>query len=64
MVLMVVFVVKYRRRPGRPAPVSASHNTILELAWTIIPLAILAVMFFKGFWGYMNRVVAPAPPSR
>lgn len=59
MVLMVIFVVKYRRRPGRIAPSSASHNTILELAWTIIPLMILAVMFFKGFWGYMNRVVAP-----
>lgn len=59
MVLMVAFVVKYRRRPGRIAPPSASHNTVLELAWTIIPLAILAVMFFKGFWGYMDRVVAP-----
>lgn len=59
MALMVLFVVKYRRRPGVPAPVSASHNTILELAWTIIPLAILAVFFFKGFWGYMDRAVAP-----
>lgn len=59
MALMVAFVVMYRRRPGRIAPASASHNTILELAWTIIPLAILAVFFFKGFWGYMNRVVAP-----
>lgn len=59
MALMVLFVVKYRRRPGRIAPPSASHNTILELAWTIIPLAILAVFFFKGFWGYMDRVVAP-----
>lgn len=59
MGLMVIFVMKYRRQPGKIAPKSASHNTILELTWTIVPLAILAVMFFQGFWGYVARAVAP-----
>lgn len=60
MVLMVYWVIKYRRRPGTIAQTSASHNTPLEIAWTVIPLGILAVMFFEGFEGYMKAAVAPA----
>lgn len=60
MVLMVYWTIKYRRRPGTIAQPSASHNTPLEVAWTVIPLGILAVIFFKGFHGYMNHAVAPA----
>lgn len=60
MLLMVYWAYRWRRRPGVPAPRSPSHNTPLELAWTILPLGILAVMFFRGFWGYMGFTVAPA----
>lgn len=59
MTLMVYWVIKYRRKPGKIAPVSASHNTPLEVAWTVIPLAILIFIFFKGFHGYLNHMVAP-----
>ena len=48
MGLMVLFVVKYRRRPGQAAPASPSHNTPLELAWSGIPLVLLGIMFFLG----------------
>ncbi|MEL6330176.1 MAG: c-type cytochrome [Planctomycetota bacterium] len=58
MVLMVYWVIKYRRRPGVPAPVSPSHNTLLEVFWTIVPSSSLLVMFFLGFWTYMERQVA------
>lgn len=60
MVLMVYWTIKYRRRPGTIAQPSSAHNTPLEVAWTVIPLGILAVVFFKGFHGYMNHAVAPA----
>ncbi len=60
MVLMVYWTIKYRRRSGTIAQPSASHNTPLEVAWTVIPLGILAVIFFRGFHGYMNHAVAPA----
>lgn len=44
--LTVLFVVRYRRRPGRPEPeASPSHDTRLELFWTIVPLALLLVLF-------------------
>jgi cytochrome c oxidase subunit 2 len=59
MVLMIVLVIKYRRRPGQIAPRSPAHNTPLEIAWTIIPTIFLVYMFFKGFWGYIGNLVAP-----
>lgn len=59
MLLMTVFVVKYRRKKGRIAPASSSHNTPLEVAWTVIPTLMLVYIFFQGFRGYMSKVMAP-----
>ncbi|MFT5424609.1 MAG: cytochrome c oxidase subunit 2 [Phycisphaerales bacterium] len=57
MGLMVFWVIKYRRRPGVPAPVSPSHNTTLEVFWTVVPSSTLLIIFLLGFWGYMQKVV-------
>ena len=59
MGLMFWFMWKYRRRPGAIGPRSASHNTPLELFWTIVPTIFLVFMFFYGFWGYADALVAP-----
>ncbi len=54
------FVVKYRQKdPGDLPEPSPSHNTKLEIIWTIIPIIIVVVMFIVGFANYMNAVVAP-----
>lgn len=55
---MVLYVVKYRRRPG-VKPVPTGHNTVLEIAWTFSPLILLAYLFHAGFQGYMRSAVAP-----
>ncbi|MEZ6241850.1 MAG: cytochrome c oxidase subunit II [Phycisphaerales bacterium] len=57
MVLMVYWTIKYRRRPGVAPPRSSAHNTPLEVFWTVVPSSSMLVMFFLGFWGYMNKVV-------
>lgn len=59
MVLMVYFTFKYRKRPGGVPERSRSHNTFLELSWSVIPTIILVWMFFEGFWGYTDAVMAP-----
>ncbi|MBY0112180.1 MAG: cytochrome c oxidase subunit II [Phycisphaerales bacterium] len=59
MALMVYFVIRYRRRPGVAAPYSASHNTALEVAWTVIPCFFLTYMFLAGFHGYIEKMIAP-----
>ena len=58
--LMGLFIVRYRRRPGGVAAATASHNTVLEVTWTVIPLGIVAVIFWQGFQAYMDMRTAPA----
>lgn len=60
MGVMAMFVVKYRRRPGVPTQISPSHNTTIELAWSIGPLLVLVPIFFWGFHGYIGKQAAPA----
>jgi cytochrome c oxidase subunit 2 len=60
VVLMVYFVIRYRRREGAEAEASPSHNTALELTWTIIPLILVVVIFFFGFRGFLDMATPPA----
>ncbi len=57
---MVVFLVRYRRRPGHEAQETASHNTALELTWSIIPLILVVVIFYVGFKVYLDMATPPA----
>ncbi|MBN2081767.1 cytochrome c oxidase subunit II [bacterium] len=58
--LMVVFLVRYRRRPGREeADELPHHNLALELVWSIIPLGLVVVIFWVGFQAYLNMSTAP-----
>lgn len=57
---MILFVVKYRRREeGEPAPHGPSHNTVLEITWTVIPTILVGFLFWFGFKGYMSMRVPP-----
>src|ERR1700749_3423908 len=42
--LLVWTLIKYRARPGQPAPEHVHGNTTLEITWTVIPLVILMVI--------------------
>ena len=59
--LIVLFVVKYRRRPGAEAVKTAKSSLALEATWSLIPLALTIVMFYLGFVGYMEL---RSPPAR
>jgi cytochrome c oxidase subunit II len=59
--LLLYFVWRYRRRSeGAPAGSQASHNTTLEIIWSVIPLALVIVMFYLGFRGFMDMSNPPA----
>ncbi len=59
VVLMGYFMVKYRRVEGHKSAASPSHNTPLELTWTIIPVIIVIVIFYMGMTGYINLRSVP-----
>ena len=63
LVVGVLFlaVVKFRRkRPDQPAASMVTHNTPLEVAWTVIPLIIVMVLFAWGWKGVVDMTTAPA----
>ena len=57
--VMVLFLIKYRARPGESAQKSPSHNNTLEVAWTVIPGIFVAGIFFWGFVGYLDMRQPP-----
>jgi cytochrome c oxidase subunit 2 len=54
------FMVKYRKRPGHKAEVTITHHTKLEIAWSLIPLALLMVVFGISTYWYLIMVTPPA----
>jgi len=52
------FAWRYKYKPGRVTP-HQTHNTTLEILWSVIPLLICVGLFFWGLNGYMKYAVAP-----
>lgn len=50
---MLVFIVKYRFKPGRKVS-QVAHNTNLEIFWTAIPTVVLMVIFAWGWIVYKD----------
>ena len=42
--ILVYTLIRYRRRPGQPAPQHVHGNTTLEITWTVIPFVILVII--------------------
>jgi cytochrome c oxidase subunit II len=48
LILLVVVIVKFNAR-ANPTPSRTTHNTLLEVAWTVIPVVILVVIAIPSF---------------
>lgn len=58
--LLLGFVWKYRRRPGVKAERTATHQTSLELLWTVIPTILVVFIFYFGISAYIELRTPPA----
>jgi cytochrome c oxidase subunit 2 len=48
-VLILLFWASYRyRRAGNPIPSKVSHNTLIEVIWTLVPVLILLIIVFPS----------------
>ncbi|MGC4068183.1 MAG: cytochrome c oxidase subunit II [Polyangiaceae bacterium] len=59
---MAYFVWKFRaksRSHDEVAEKLSDHNTVLEIAWSVIPLVIVTVLFVWGFRGYLGLRTPP-----
>ncbi len=58
--LVTWFALRYRRRRAGERTPHLTHNTKLEILWSVIPLCLVVLIFFWGFSSYMNATVSPA----
>jgi cytochrome c oxidase subunit 2 len=48
LVLLLLVIIKFNAR-ANPTPSKTTHNTLLEVAWTVIPVVILVVIAIPSF---------------
>ena len=58
--IMLAFVVLYRRRKGQTFDDAPTHNTPLEIFWTVIPLGVVIGFFVLGLRYYVDLESPPA----
>jgi len=56
---MVVLIIKYRAREGHREQRTQTHNTAMELTWTIIPTLVVMAIFYFGFTTYLSMATVP-----
>ena len=53
------FAIKYSKPKGEKAESQVAHNTVIELAWSILPSFFLVWMFVHGSWVYLDYRTPP-----
>src|SRR5262245_32667875 len=48
LALLVIVIVKFNVR-ANPTPTRTTHNTLLEVLWTVVPVVILVVIAIPSF---------------
>lgn len=57
--VMIYFVIRYRRREGEEVEESPSHNTALEIVWSVIPLILVIIIFYLSFKSFIFMTTPP-----
>ena len=57
---MFVFMFLYRRKTPTDAVSHVTHNTPLEIAWSVLPSILLVLMFWWGFVEFKNNRTIPS----
>lgn len=58
-IALVYFSIRYAKTKGTPAESQVSHNTPLEIAWSILPSFLLVWIFVQGALGYIDQQGVP-----
>jgi cytochrome c oxidase subunit 2 len=62
MALLLYAAIRFRNRPGAPEPRHVHGNTVLEIAWTIAPAIVLALVAVPTVLT-IYKTQGPAPPG-
>jgi cytochrome c oxidase subunit 2 len=59
LVLLIIVMVRFNAR-ANPVPSRTTHNTLLEILWTVVPVVILAVIFLPSIRLLFFQLNVPA----
>lgn len=59
-VLLIYVMLRFNER-ANPTPSKTTHNTLIEVIWTIVPVMILVVIALPSFRLVNNQLIAPEP---
>src|SRR6185437_5440564 len=60
LVLLGIIIVRFNAR-ANPTPTRTTHNTLLEVAWTLVPVMILVTIAVPSFkLLFLEQVIPPA----
>jgi cytochrome c oxidase subunit 2 len=58
LALLVAVAVKFNER-ANPVPARTTHNTVIEVAWTVVPVLILVVIAIPSFRLLREQLIIP-----
>ena len=58
-IALVYFMIRFTKKKGEHAESQVSHNTPLEIAWSVLPSFLLVWIFVQGALGYIDQQSAP-----
>lgn len=58
-IAIIYFAWKYRRRSENDVTPVITHNNVLEITWSVIPLILVLIVFGWGLSGYVNLTTPP-----
>lgn len=61
VVILLVYVMFRFSEKRNPTPSTTTHHTLLEVAWTVIPILVLVVIAIPSFKLLMNQYTYPKP---
>ncbi|TPW28740.1 cytochrome c oxidase subunit II [Pararhizobium mangrovi] len=64
LVMALLGIVMFRfRASANPTPSGTSHNTLIEVAWTVLPVLVLLFIAIPSFQLLTAQYSPPAPPA-
>ncbi|MEL7832406.1 cytochrome c oxidase subunit II [Fodinibius sp. Rm-B-1B1-1] len=57
--VLIYFVYKYRRKSEDEVTPLITHNSALEVTWSVIPLILVLIVFGWGYQVFVNQTVVP-----
>jgi cytochrome c oxidase subunit 2 len=58
LVLLLIIILRFNRK-ANPTPASFTHNTLVEVVWTVLPILILIVIAIPSFGVLADQLTTP-----